>query len=175
MVIVAVSDFVSGFFPEGVTGAVFILSITTISLLLAQWKKLQENIGGNDELGNYLLHMFFASIGATAYIPTIIEAGPIIAIWVTIVLLGAALFHFVLGKIFGVDLETLIITSNAAIGGPTTAVAMAISMKWKPMIVTGLITGLIGYSVGNYLGITIGHLLRILRPEYFGYVLNLIL
>lgn len=175
MVIVALSDYIAGFFPEGVTGAIFILSITTISLILAQFKKIQQNISGNDELGNYLLHMFFAAIGAQAYIPTILEAGPTIAIWVTIVILGAALFHFVFGKLFGIDLETIIITSNAAIGGPTTAVAMAISMKWKPMIVTGLITGLIGYSVGNYLGISIGHLLRTFRPEYFGYVLNFIL
>lgn len=173
MIIVAVSKGISGLVAESISGAVFIISVTTISLILAQFKPVQQ-IKGNDELGNYLLHMFFAAIGAGAYIPTIIKAGPAIAVWVGVVIIGAALFHFIVGRLFNIDLETIIITSNAAIGGPTTAVAMAIAMKWKPMIVTGLVTGLMGYAVGNYLGITIAHILKALRPEYFIGFLNLL-
>ena len=166
MIVVAVSKGLANLTPGSMRSAIFIILLTTISLVLAQLKPVQQ-IRGNNELGNYLLHMFFAAIGAEAYIPTIVQAGPAIAIWVAVVIVVAALFHFIVARLFNIDLETIIITSNAAIGGPTTAVAMAIAMKWKPMVVTGLITGLMGYAIGNYLGITIAHLLRAFRPDYF--------
>ena len=55
-----------------------------------------------------------------------------------------------------IDFPALIITSNANIGGPTTAAAMAVSKGWGALIVPGLLVGTLGYVLGNYLGILSG-------------------
>ena len=49
--------------------------------------------------------------------------------------------------------------SNANIGGPTTAAAMAIAKGWNHMVVPAMLVGSLGYILGNYFGIFIGNLL----------------
>ena len=46
----------------------------------------------------------------------------------------------------------------AAIGGPPTAAALSISMGWKKMVVPGVLVGLYGYIIGNYIGVLIGNI-----------------
>jgi len=60
------------------------------------------------------------------------------------------------GKMLKYDLEEILIVSNANIGGPTTAAAMAIAKGWKDLIGPVLVVGTIGYIIGNYIGTTLG-------------------
>ena len=53
-------------------------------------------------------------------------------------------------------LKKLLLVSNANIGGPTTAAAMAIAKGWKNLIGPILVVGTIGYIIGNYIGTTLG-------------------
>ena len=45
----------------------------------------------------------------------------------------------------------------AAIGGPPTA-ALSISMGWKKMVVPGVLVGLYGYIISNYIGVLVGNI-----------------
>jgi hypothetical protein len=54
------------------------------------------------------------------------------------------------------SLEEIIISSNANIGGPTTAAAMAIAKGWNALIVPAILVGTLGYVLGNYYGIFAG-------------------
>ncbi len=63
---------------------------------------------------------------------------------------------FLLGKLFKFSLEEIILSSNANIGGPTTAAAMAISKGWTQLVGPILLVGTLGYVIGNYAGTAIG-------------------
>ena len=52
------------------------------------------------------------------------------------------------------------VASQATIGGPTTAMALAGSRRRADLILPGVIAGLLGYALGNYAGIGIAHLVR---------------
>ncbi|KUK18028.1 DUF819 domain-containing protein [Thermococcus sibiricus] len=134
-------------------GAVNILLLTTFALILANKTKASQLVG-NEEVAMYLLHMFFTAIAATAYIPTIVKAGPYVAIWILVAIYVSVFFHYVIaGKLIKVDYPTIEVTAQAAIGGPSTALALALALDWPGLAVTAIITGLIGYAIGNYLGV----------------------
>jgi uncharacterized membrane protein len=63
------------------------------------------------------------------------------------------LIHALLAKIFKVDADTLIITSTALICSPAFVPMMAGSLNNRSIILGGLTVGIIGYAIGNYLGI----------------------
>jgi uncharacterized membrane protein len=69
------------------------------------------------------------------------------------------LVTFVMGKLLKFNLEEIILASNANIGGPTTAAAMAISKGWIELIGPIMVVGTLGYIIGNYFGIIIGNIL----------------
>lgn len=72
------------------------------------------------------------------------------------------LFCFVFGKLFHFTLEEIILASNANIGGPTTAAAMAISQGWTKLIGPSMLTGTFGYAIGTYLGTIVFGVLSVL-------------
>ena len=47
----------------------------------------------------------------------------------------------------------------AAIGGPPTSAALAISNGWNALIVPGMLVGIYGYIIGNYFGVFVGNML----------------
>ena len=63
------------------------------------------------------------------------------------------------GKIFGFTLEEIIIASNANIGGPTTAAAMAVSKGWTKLVGPAMLVGTLGYVLGTYAGLLVGSIL----------------
>ena len=63
------------------------------------------------------------------------------------------------GKIFGFTLEEIIIASNANIGGPTTAAAMAVSKGWAKLVGPAMLVGTLGYVLGTYAGLLVGSIL----------------
>ncbi len=69
------------------------------------------------------------------------------------------LITFIFGKLLKFDLEEIILASNANIGGPTTAAAMAISKGWTSLVGPIMIVGTLGYILGNYFGILMGNIL----------------
>jgi len=66
------------------------------------------------------------------------------------------------GKLLRLDLGTLAVASQAAVGGPSSALAVAISREWRHLVLPAVIVGLLGYAVGTYLGLGVGHLVRAL-------------
>ena len=67
--------------------------------------------------------------------------------------------EFLFGKLLKFNLEDIILASNANIGGPTTAVAMAISKGWIELVGPIMLVGTLGYIIGTYAGTFVGTLL----------------
>lgn len=63
-----------------------------------------------------------------------------------------------MASLFRIDADTVLITSTAAIFGPAFVGQVAVALRNKEVVLSGIITGLVGYAVGNYLGIFIAYL-----------------
>ena len=114
---------------------------------------------GAQELGTYLIYLFFFVIGVPASIPLIIQQAPLLLVFCLLMVIVNMLFCFIGGKLIGGSLEEIILASNANIGGPTTAAGMAIAQGWNKLVGPCMLVGTFGYVVGTYLGIVVGSLL----------------
>ena len=136
------------------------LWIATISMICATAAPgFFGEIRGTNEMGTFLIYLFFFVIGVPASIPLIVRNSPLLLVFAAIVVIVNMLFSLVLGKIFKFDLEEILCASNANIGGPTTSAAMAVSKGWTKLVGPCLIVGTIGYVIGTYCGLIIGSLL----------------
>lgn len=161
----AIADFFAGVIPTSNFGLALLngllgnkyLIMPTLTMLLATIKpEFMGNIGGAQEIGTFLIHIFFAVIGVPASIYLIVTQAPLLLVFCAIIVGMNMIVSFVFGKIFKFNLEEICIASNANIGGPTTAAALAIAKGWQAMVVPALLVGTLGYVIGNYYGIFIG-------------------
>lgn len=147
-------DFVRGLFGNKY------LILTTITMIIATvFSKPLEGLSGSQEIGTYLIYLFFFVVGAPASIHAILVNAPLLLVFCAIMVAVNMIFCFVFGKLFKFDLEDCILASNACIGGPTTAAAMAISKGWVKLIGPIMLIGTLGYVIGTYFGTFIGQLL----------------
>lgn len=134
--------------------------ITTLSIIVSMiFEKQIEGLSGYNEIGTYLIYLFFFVIGVPASIPMILKNAPLLFVFTLIIALTNMIFCFVFGKLLKFDLEDIVLASNANIGGPTTAVAMAISKGWNKLVGPIMLIGTLGYVIGTYFGIILGSLL----------------
>lgn len=138
-----------------------ILWLTTLVLLTAQIPYI-KNISGGAMLGNYLLLLFLASNGAKSVVANIVAVGPAVFYFAmgTIALHG--IFLFGLGYLLKIDAGTLAVASQANVGGSSSALALASARGYTDKILPGIAVGLLGYAVGNYLGLAVGNIMQIL-------------
>lgn len=137
------------------------LVITTITMALASiFPSFFNELKGASEIGTFLIHIFFAVIGAPASIYLIITQAPLLLVFAAIIILFNMVFSLLFGKLLKFSIEEIIVASNANVGGPTTAAAMAVSKGWTELIIPAILVGTLGYIIGNYYGIFIGTLLQ---------------
>jgi len=112
------------------------------------------------ETGYYLVLVFCVAIGSTVDLAQLLtNPGPILLL-VLLMFPGGVLLHLILAKLFRIDRDTFIITSTAAMYGPPFIPPVASALKNPTMLLSGLTTGLVGYAIGNYLGLGVVWLLR---------------
>lgn len=136
------------------------LVITTLTMILATvFGDFFESISGSQEIGTFLIYIFFVVIGIPASISLILQKSPLLLLYCAVMVIVNMLITFGAAKLFKFTLEEAILASNANIGGPTTAAAMAISKGWHKLVAPILLVGTLGYIIGNYFGILIGNIL----------------
>lgn len=138
-----------------------VLWLTTLALALGHLP-LVGRAPGALQLGNYALHLFFVVIGIYSRLGEILTVG-LAVFWFTLTVVGVhGLVVFGLGRVARLDPGTLSVASQAAVGGPSTALAVAVSRDWPVLVLPGVAVGLLGYAAGNYLGFAVAHLARLL-------------
>lgn len=142
-----------------IIGDQFLLLTTLTLIAVAVFSKFFENLNASDELGTFLIYIFFVVIGVPASIPIIIKTAPLLFIFVAIILIFNLAITLSFGKLFKFNIEEMILASNANAGGPTTAAALAISKGWHSLVGPILIIGTLGYVIGNYIGTMMGYFL----------------
>jgi uncharacterized membrane protein len=142
------------------------LVITTFTVILATvFPSFFRNIRGAKEIGTFMIHIFFVVIGVPASISMILERSPVLFAFASVIIAVNLFVTLGLGKLFGFNIEELLVSCNATIGGPTTAAAMCITKGWNDLIIPSLLVGVWGYVLGSYCGIALanflGHLLQL--------------
>ena len=79
-----------------------------------------------------------------------------------VVQFGTVALHLVLAWLCRIDYHTAMITSTAGIFGPAFIIPVAKALKNDEVILPGILCGILGYAVGNYLGLGFGTLLNLL-------------
>lgn len=148
------------FFFAGQVSTVFVvLSITTLGVGLSFVPGVRQ-LKGSYELGEYLLLIFCVAVGTLASVQELASASATLLAHVALVVAGSVLLHLLLAFLFQIDVDTVIITSTAAVFGPAFVGPIANVLKNREIVVSGLTTGLMGYAVGNYLGLLEAFLLK---------------
>ena len=119
-------------------------------------------MNGAEEIGTFLIYLVFGGLGVPASISETVKNGAFILVFCVLAVFIQLAVTLVMGKMFKFKLDELLLASNACIGGPTTAVAMAIAKGWNSLIVPTMIAGVWGYVLGNYAGIIVGNILQVI-------------
>lgn len=134
-----------------------ILLITVFSIVLANLfpKSLKKLENTAFSIGLWMMYIFLAVIGAATNLQDILKVGfPVLLFYLTIML-----FHFVLllslAKLFKLDVYEVVVSSAANIMGPSVAAPMAASLGQKKLITPGILTGILGYIIGTFIGVSI--------------------
>lgn len=134
-----------------ITDPYLILTTLTFTVIFLFQKPFQK-LNGSQELGTYMVYLFFVVIGIPASIPMILQNAPLLLLFVITIMLINLIVSLLLGKLFKFTLEEILLACNANVGGPTTAAAMAISKGWRTLVGPILVIGTVGYVIGNYAG-----------------------
>lgn len=136
-----------------------ILWLTTLALLVGQVPAVRR-LSGAMLLGSVALHLFFVLMGIGSRVSEIARVGPGVLYLMAIVVAVHGVVLYGAGRFARLSPDKLSVASQAAIGGPTTAMALASARRWPGLILPGMAVGLLGYAVGNYLGFAIAYLTR---------------
>ena len=147
---------------KGISMIALILSITTLSLLMTTWKEVRTWDKSYDA-GMYLIYVFCLVMATMADLSSIDWGQSLyILLFQTIIIFGSLFLTVIFARIFRIDADTAVITSDTLINSPICVPMIAATMKNKDVIVTGITKGLAGYAVGNYLGYLMFNMLGLL-------------
>ncbi len=152
---------VSGIFPKAYSTAITILMITSLGIGASFITKVRQ-IEKTYQLGMYFILIFCLVVGSMANIKDLIHVNWILLFYISFCIFGTVILHAIFCKIFKIDTDTFIITSISAICSPPFVPVVAQALKNKQIILSGLTTGIIGYAIGNYLGISFAYIFKIM-------------
>ncbi len=136
-----------------------ILWLTSVALILGQVPRIRR-IHGAQQLGNLGLHLFFAVIGIRSLVAAIAQVGGAVFLYTLVVVGIHGIFLYSIGRLLRGSLPMMAVVSQAAVGGPSTAMAVAVARDWPALALPGIAVGLLGYALGNYAGFGIAYLVR---------------
>jgi uncharacterized membrane protein len=82
--------------------------------------------------------------------------------FVAMAVLGSFALHILYCRLLKIDVDTMLVTSTSAIMSPPFVGLTAVALGNREIVMAGITTGLIGYAAGNYLGILVAQVLRLL-------------
>lgn len=148
------------FAATGALAAPLVILVLTTLGLGASFIPRIRNMEGTYQTANYLLLVFALSIGFLADFSQLIAASSAVFLYCTLVMVSSVLLHYLMAALLRIDADTVLITSTAAIFGPAFIGPVANSIRNRQIIVAGITTGMLGYAIGNYLGLAIAYLLQ---------------
>jgi uncharacterized membrane protein len=164
VLIFAIGGGLSMLFAKNNQMIVAILTITSLGIIASLVPKV-NSIKKTFPLGMYFILVFSVVVASMADLHEMLgkEYSMVlisIFMYILIAVVGSLLLHSILSWIFKIDADNFIITSVALSMSPPFVPVVAAALKNKSLVLSGLILGIIGYAIGNYLGVLIAFLLK---------------
>jgi len=159
VVIFGVSFGLSRLFPESFTTAAIILLITTFGIAFSFVPKI-KNIKKTFQAGMYIILIFSLVVSSMADIRKLVNISFDLFWYVGLAMFGSHLLHVFLARFLKIDADTVIISGSALICSPPFVPVVAGALRNREVILTGLIVGIAGYAIGNYLGVIVAYALK---------------
>jgi uncharacterized membrane protein len=153
------SELVKMLFSLQNTSALTIIFLTTLGMVLS----LSERVRGlalSYKTGMYLIYVFCFAVATMARLGDLAAPGFSITLFVFGTVAGSLLLHALLCKLAGIDSDTFMVTSVSAICSPPFVPLLVKALGNPGVLLSGMTTGIIGYALGNYLGISLALLLQ---------------
>ncbi len=129
-----------------------ILSIVAANVFPKALKKLENTAFS---IGLWMMYIFLAVIGAASNLQDILHVGFPVFMFYLIIMLFHFIFLLALARLFKLDVYEVIVSSAANIMGPSVAAPMAASLGQRKLITPGILTGILGYIIGTFIGVSI--------------------
>ena len=138
---------------------ILILGLTTLAIAASFLPRVRSWSKSYDA-GMYLVLVFSLVVSSMVDLGSMDwQAGWYLLLYIAFVIFLSLGLQLLLGKLLKVDADTTVITSVAMINSPLFVPMIADAMKNRKVILTGITVGIIGYAVGNYLGVLLAHIL----------------
>jgi uncharacterized membrane protein len=158
-VVVGLSLAIVSILPESVASMMTIILITSFGLAASFIPKVRQ-LANSFHLGMYLILVFCFTTGSMIDTNIINTIDLSLAAYFTFIFIGSLLMHAILCKIAKIDTDTFLITSSAAIMSVPYIPVIAGALKNREIMLPGFAAAIIGYALGNYLGILVANLTR---------------
>lgn len=143
----------------GINMIVLILTLTTLAIIASNFKFVSDAKKSYD-VGMYLVLIFSLVISSMVNIFEInFTQSFYLFLYLFFVIIFSLCLQVIFSKFFKIDADTTVITSVTLINSPLFVPMIADAMKNKKVIITGITIGIIGYALGNYLGVILSGLL----------------
>jgi uncharacterized membrane protein len=133
-----------------------ILTITTLGVAASFVQKIRQ-IKKTFQLGMYFIVAFSLIIASQCNLSVFFQVKYLnLLLFVTWAYFGSLILHMILSWIFKVNADDYLITTTGFVYSPPFVPMVAAALKNKDVILTGLATGIIGWMLGNYVGVAFG-------------------
>jgi len=142
--------------------AVFFLILTALSIGASMFERIRK-IPDTYNIGLYFIMVFSVAMGSMFNFRTIFTKSSVnILIYTFVICFLSVFIHLLLAWLFRIDSHTFIITSVAGIFGPAFVPSVAEAIRNRDVILAGITSGLVGYAVGNYVGMLVVWIINLL-------------
>lgn len=159
VLILGISFGVGSLFSEEFSSAAIVIMVTSLGIAFSFVPKI-KNIKKTFQTGMYLILIFCLAVASMADVSKLANISMDLFYYVGFAMFGSHILHAIIAKFFKIDADTVIISGSALICSPPFVPVVAASLKNKEIILTGMIVGIAGYAIGNYLGIAVGYILK---------------
>lgn len=160
-VILGVSFGLSQLIPDEYSTAAIMLLITTFGIAASFIGRVRD-IAMTFQFGMYIILVFSLIVGSMANLEQLVDINWSMMFFVNFIVFGTMLLHAIFCRILGIDTDTFLITSVSAVCSPPFVPVVAKALNNKEIILSGLTTGIIGYAIGNYLGVGFAYIFKAL-------------
>ncbi|CAB9519448.1 Protein of unknown function (DUF819) [Seminavis robusta] len=145
--------------PPG-TSALPMISLLTVIAATLRPNFFARIRSAGTALGIVFIQMFFATSGAAGSLRLVLQQAPSLFVFSALQIAVHYVVLVTLGRgLFRLPFRELHLASNANVGGPTTAAAMAQAKQWKRLVLPALLVGILGYATATAIALSLGPIL----------------
>ena len=149
-----VSEWAAGALAEAGMAVPGILILTVVALVIAQFP-IAARLKGARLLGMVGVYLFLAVVGAFCDVVALQRLGSLgmtLLAFTSIAVAVHGLVVFGVARLFRVDLAIAAVTSQANVGGGTSALALARSLGRDDLVLPAVLVGSLGTALGTFVG-----------------------